>query len=449
MGDDTTGVRDETHRGGFGDLGGEERGLIDRSFRERIIAVGFVDEGKNEASVKLELEELCRLIDTAGADVVEIVIQRRSSPDPATYIGRGKAREIYDMAESLDIDTVVFNDELTPGQQFNLEKIFHRSALDRTAVILDIFAQNASTPEGKAQVELAQLQYRLPRLKGQGRNYSQQAGGIGTRGPGETKLEVDRRRLVRRVHKLQRQLRAVGSHRRNQSKRRRRSYNQSVAIVGYTNAGKSTLLNLLADSDSVVADRLFATLDPLTRRIQLPGGESIFVTDTVGFVQKLPHQLIEAFKTTLDVVIEADLLLHIVDCSHASPETQIKAVRSVLEEIGAGDVPEVLVFNKADRSDPSELLMLYPDSVAISSYTGAGIDKLLSAVADQLRVVWDVVELAIPFDRGEVLAQVHREGQVLTENVTEDGMLIQARLDSSSRSRLAPFLVLERGRDEI
>ena len=190
-------------------------------------------------------------------------------------------------------------------------------------------------------------------------------------------------------------------------------------------------------------------MDPLTRRIQLPGGESIFVTDTVGFVQKLPHQLIEAFKTTLDVVIEADLLLHIVDCSHASPETQIKAVRSVLEEIGAGDVPEVLVFNKADRSDPSELLMLYPDSVAISSYTGTGIDKLLSAVADQLRVVWDVVELAIPFDRGEVLAQVHREGQVLTESVTEDGMLIQARLDSSSRSRLAPFLVLERGRDEI
>ena len=376
-------------------------------------------------------------------------MQRRPSPDPATYIGRGKAREIYDLAESLDIDTVVFNDELTPGQQFNLEKIFHRSALDRTAVILDIFAQNASTPEGKAQVELAQLQYRLPRLKGQGRNYSQQAGGIGTRGPGETKLEVDRRRLVRRVHKLQRPLRAVGSDRRYQSKRRRHSYNQSVAIVGYTNAGKSTLLNLLADSDAVVADRLFATLDPLTRRIQLPGGESIFVTDTVGFVQKLPHQLVEAFKTTLDVVIEADLLLHIVDCSHASPETQIKAVRSVLEEIGAGDVPEVLVFNKSDRSDPSELLMLYPDSVAISSYTGAGIDKLLSAVADQLRVVWDVVELAIPFDRGEILAQVHREGQVLTENVTEDEMLIQARLDSSSRSRLAPFLVSERGKDEI
>ncbi len=445
MGNQATEAGSESHRGGFGDLGGEERGLIDRSFRERIIAVGFVGEGKKEDSVRVELDELCRLIDTAGADVVEIVIQKRPFPDPATYIGKGKAREIFDMAESMDVDTVVFNDELTPGQQFNLEKIFHRSAIDRTAVILDIFAQNASTPEGKAQVELAQLQYRLPRLKGQGGNYSQQAGGIGTRGPGETKLEVDRRRLVRRVHKLQRQLREVGAHRKNQSKRRRNSHNQSIAIVGYTNAGKSTLLNLLADSDAVVADRLFATLDPLTRRIQLPGGESIFVTDTVGFVQKLPHQLVEAFKTTLDVVIEADLLLHVVDCSHASPDTQIKAVRSVLKEIGAGEVQEILVFNKSDKFDPSELLMLHPDSVAISSYTGAGIDKLLSAVSDQLRAVWDVVELEIPFDRGEILAQVHREGQVIVERVTEENIVVQARLDSLSRSRLAPFLVEEEG----
>ena len=442
-------IEEKSHRGGFGDLGGEERGLIDRSFRERIIAVGFVTEGKDEASVLLEVEELCRLINTAGADVVEIVIQKKASPDPATFVGKGKAREIYELAETLDVDSVVFNDELTPGQQFNLEKIFHRSALDRTAVILDIFAQNASTPEGKAQVELAQLQYRLPRLRGQGRNYSQQAGGIGTRGPGETKLEVDRRRLVRRVHKLERQLKTVGGHRKNQSKKRRHSYNQSVAIVGYTNAGKSTLLNLLADSDAVVADRLFATLDPLTRRIQLPGGESIFVTDTVGFVQKLPHQLVEAFKTTLDVVIEADLLLHIVDSSHASPETQILAVRRVLEEIGAAEIPEVLVFNKSDRSDPSELLMLYPDSVAISAYSETGIDKLLSAIADQLRVIWDVVELAIPFDKGEVLAQVHREGQVLMEKATEEGMLVQARLDSLSLSRLSPFLVSEGGRNGI
>ena len=449
MDNESPDIKSGSHRGGFGEVGGEERGLIDRSFRERIIAVGLVDEEKSETSILVELDELCRLVDTAGADVVETVIQRKTSPDPATFIGKGKAMEIYQLAESLDVDTVVFNDELSPAQQFNLEKIFHRSALDRTAVILDIFAQNASTPEGKAQVELAQLQYRLPRLKGQGRKFSQQAGGIGTRGPGETKLEVDRRRLVRRVHKLKQQLKEVGRHRNNQSKRRRRSHNQSVAIVGYTNAGKSTLLNYLADSDAVVADRLFATLDPLTRRLQLPGGESIFLTDTVGFVQKLPHQLVEAFKTTLDVVIDADLLLHIVDCSHNAPETQIRAVRKVLEEIGAGEVPELLVINKSDESDPSQLLMDYPDSIAISARSGDGIDKLLSSVADELRSVWDVVELAIPFDKGEVLAQVHREGQVLEERVTEEKMYVQARLDSLSRSRMASFILESEASDGI
>ncbi|MEC8974468.1 MAG: GTPase HflX [Actinomycetota bacterium] len=373
MDNESPDIKSGSHRGGFGEVGGEERGLIDRSFRERIIAVGLVDEEKSETSILVELDELCRLVDTAGADVVETVIQRRTSPDPATFIGKGKAMEIYQLAESLDVDTVVFNDELSPAQQFNLEKIFHRSALDRTAVILDIFAQNASTPEGKAQVELAQLQYRLPRLKGQGRKLSQQAGGIGTRGPGETKLEVDRRRLVRRVHKLKQQLKEVGRHRNNQSKRRRRSHNQSVAIVGYTNAGKSTLLNYLADSDAVVADRLFATLDPLTRRLQLPGGESIFLTDTVGFVQKLPHQLVEAFKTTLDVVIDADLLLHIVDCSHNAPETQIRAVRKVLEEIGAGEVPELLVINKSDESDPKSY---YAPSLIVVIWHGIGIIEL-------------------------------------------------------------------------
>ncbi len=449
MDNESPDIKSGSHRGGFGEVGGEERGLIDRSFRERIIAVGLVDEEKSETSILVELDELCRLVDTAGADVVEIVIQRRTSPDPATFIGKGKAMEIYQLAESLDVDTVVFNDELSPAQQFNLEKIFHRSALDRTAVILDIFAQNASTPEGKAQVELAQLQYRLPRLKGQGRKLSQQAGGIGTRGPGETKLEVDRRRLVRRVHKLKQQLKEVGRHRNNQSKRRRRSHNQSVAIVGYTNAGKSTLLNYLADSDAVVADRLFATLDPLTRRLQLPGGESIFLTDTVGFVQKLPHQLVEAFKTTLDVVIDADLLLHIVDCSHNAPETQIRSVRKVLQEIGAGEVPELLVINKSDESDPSQLLMDYPDSIAISARSGDGIDKLLSSVADELRSVWDVVELAIPFDKGEVLAQVHREGQVLEERVTEEKMYVQARLDSLSRSRMASYILEREASDGI
>jgi GTP-binding protein HflX len=439
----------DSHRGGFGELGGEERGLIDRSFRERIILVGLIYGERTEVSSLQELDELSQLVDTAGADVVKTVVQRRSSPDPATFIGQGKAREIYELAEALDADTVVFNEELTPAQQFNLEKIFKRSALDRTAVILDIFAQNASTPEGKAQVELAQLQYRLPRLKGQGGQFSQQGGGIGTRGPGETKLEIDRRRLVKKVHKLQDQLRTVGAHRKNQSKRRRHSLNQSVAIVGYTNAGKSTLLNSLANAGAMVADRLFATLDPLTRRLQLPGGESIFLTDTVGFVKKLPHQLVEAFKTTLDVVIDADLLLHIVDSDHPSPETQINAVRSVLSEIGADQIPEMLVFNKSDKSDPSQLLMEYPDSVAISAVTGVGVDKLVSEIAERLRSIWNVVELAIPFDKGDILAQVHREGQVLVEHATEDVILVQARLDSFAMSRLSSFIVSTSGNDVI
>ncbi|MCH1512872.1 MAG: GTPase HflX [Acidimicrobiales bacterium] len=439
----------DSHRGGFGELGGEERGLIDRSFRERIILIGLIYGERTESSSLQELEELSQLVDTAGADVVQTVVQRRSSPDPATFIGQGKAREVYELAEALDVDTVVFNEELTPAQQFNLEKIFKRSALDRTAVILDIFAQNASTPEGKAQVELAQLQYRLPRLKGQGGQFSQQAGGIGTRGPGETKLEIDRRRLVRRVHKLQDQLTTVGAHRKNQSKRRRHSLNQSVAIVGYTNAGKSTLLNSLANAGAMVADRLFATLDPLTRRLQLPGGESIFLTDTVGFVKKLPHQLVEAFKTTLDVVIDADLLLHIVDSGHPSPETQINAVRAVLSEIGADQIPEMLVFNKSDKLDPSQLLMEYPESVAISAVTGVGVDKLVTEIGERLRSIWNVVELSIPFDKGDILAQVHREGQVLVEHATEDAIVVQARLDSSAMSRLSSFIVSASGSDVI
>ena len=250
----------ESHRGAFGEYGGEERGLIDRTFRERIVLVGMIRDGQDEQDVDEALDELSLLVDTAGADEVARVTQRRHAPDPATFVGQGKAEEIYALAEATDADTVVFDDELSPAQQFNLERILKRSALDRTAVILDIFAQNASTPEGKAQVELAQLRYRLPRLRGAGKRLSQQGGGIGTRGPGETQLEVDRRRLVRRVHKLEEQLRNVGRHRQNQSKRRRRSANQAVAIVGYTNAGKSTLLNRLTDAGVLAEDRLFATL---------------------------------------------------------------------------------------------------------------------------------------------------------------------------------------------
>ena len=287
--------------------------LIDRSFRERIILVGVLFPGGTTEGVEEALDELAQLVDSAGADVVGRVVQRRDTPDPATFVGKGKAEEIGALSRTLDADTVVFDEELSPAQQRNLEKIFGRTAIDRTAVILDIFAQNARSPEGKAQVELALLQYRLPRLRGRGGELSQQAGGIGTRGPGETQLEVDRRRLVRRMHRLESDLKEVDRTRSLQRRSRARGRHREVALVGYTNAGKSTLLNTLTDAGVPAANRLFVTLDPRTRQFALPGGETVLVTDTVGFVRKLPHQLVQAFRTTLASVRLADLLIHVVD----------------------------------------------------------------------------------------------------------------------------------------
>jgi GTP-binding protein HflX len=434
---------DTTHRGGFGDVGGAASGLIERAFRERIVLVGITMPPSHEDDTERSLDELSLLVDTAGADEVARVVQRRTTPEAATYIGKGKAAELRELADDVDADTVVFDDELTPAQQFNLEKLLGRSALDRTAVILDIFAQNAHSQEGKAQVELAQLRYRLPRLRGRGTALSQQGGGIGTRGPGETQLEVDRRRLVRRVHKLEADLRAIGRHRETQRKSQRRSRLARVAIVGYTNAGKSTLLNRLTDAGVLVEDRLFATLDATTRRLQLPGGEPVLLTDTVGFVRKLPHQLVEAFRSTLDVVVDADLLVHVVDASSPDPEEQIDAVRTVLDEIGAGSLPELLVFNKTDLApaEAARLVTVHPGSVAFSARTGDGVDGLLTAVGDRLRAATAVVELEVPFDRGDVLASVHREGEVLVEQAEPGGMRLRARLDQAAATRLREFVV--------
>lgn len=437
---------EESHRGAFGDYGGEERGLIDRSFRERIVLVGVTMDSRTDEDTDEALNELERLVDTAGADEVARMVQKRRAPDPATFIGKGKAHELAQLAEALDADTVVFDDELTPAQQFNLEKILGRSALDRTAVILDIFAQNASSLEGKAQIELAQHRYRLPRLRGSGNRLSQQGGGIGTRGPGETQLETDRRRLVRRMHKLEEQLRDAAKHRANQSKQRRRSANASVVLVGYTNAGKSSLLNRFTEAGVLAEDRLFATLDAVTRRLKLPGGEAVFLTDTVGFVRKLPHQLVEAFKTTLDVVPAADLLVHVVDASSTDPQGQIDAVHAVLGEIGGLEVPELVVFNKTDLADSAtvrHLLALHEGSMAVSAVNGAGVEALLLAIGDRLRSMANVVRLVIPFDRGDVLAQVHREGQVLEETAGANGMELLARLDEFAASRLTQYVVRE------
>ncbi len=440
---------ESSHRGGFGEFGGETAAFIERTFRERILLVGVSFPPHDEELVDASLDELALLVDTAGADVVGRVVQRRSAPDPATYVGKGKVEEILRLAEATDCDTVVFDDELSPAQQNNLEKILGRSAIDRTAVILDIFAQNAHSQEGKAQVQLAMYRYRLPRLRGKGRSLSQQMGNIGTRGgPGETQLEIDRRRITRQIHKLEGDLRHIARVRDTQRRSRVRGGLHHVVIVGYTNAGKSTLLNRLTDAGVLVEDRLFATLDATTRRLKLPGGETVLCTDTVGFVRKLPHQLVEAFKGTLEVVNEADLLVHVVDGSAADPDGQIAAVHEVVREIGGGELPELLVFNKADRGPgATEQAARHPGSVAISAVTGQGVPDLLLRIGDRLRALTPAVELEVPYDRGDVLAALHRSGDVLTETPGETGVRVSVRMGEREAGRFTEFAVAGPGED--
>jgi len=413
--------------------------LISRAVREQIVLVGVTCSGGTEESTEAGLDELARLVATAGADVVARVVQRRDAPDPATFLGSGKVAELAELCQGVDADTVVFDDELTPAQQRNLERALGRTAIDRTAVILDIFAQNARTPEGRAQVELALLRYRLPRLRGRGRAFSQQAGGIGTRGPGETQLEVDRRRLVRRMTRLEADLRQLDRTRTTQRRGRARSRQRAVSLVGYTNAGKSTLLNRLCGADVLVADRLFATLDPRTRQCQLPGGETVLVTDTVGFVRKLPHQVVEAFRSTLEEVNGSDLLVHVVDGSAPDFEGQVAAVRTVLAEIGAGDLPELLVVNKVDAlagGDPAataeveRLLSAHPGSLTVSARGGEGLDELVETIAERLRSRDQVVELLVPWERGDVLAAVHREGEIVSEEEATGATRLHVVLDA-------------------
>jgi len=419
--------------------------LIERAKRERIVLVGVTLPGHSDDDTEAGLDELALLIDTAGADEVGRVVQRRDAPDHTWYIGKGKAEELRDLCLAVDADTVVFDNELAPAQQFNLEKLLGRTALDRTAVILDIFAQNAHTLEGKAQVELALLRYRLPRLRrGATARLSQQRGGVGARfGSGETKLEVDRRRIEQRISKLAVDLKGLQHTRDLQRKSRTRSGLAAVTIVGYTNAGKSTLLNRLTQAGVLVEDRLFATLDPTTRRLALPGGEPVLVTDTVGFVRRLPHGLVEAFKSTLEVASRADFLVHVVDCTAPDPEGQIAAVREVLREIDALKVPELLVFNKVDAAPEvaADLHARHQGSVVVSAQQGTGIDDFLVALADRLRAITAVVELLVPYERGDVLASIHREGEVVSTFHDEAGVRVRARLGSASAGRLSEFLV--------
>jgi GTP-binding protein HflX len=408
--------------------------------RQRALLVGVVVGGGRIEEAERSLAELALLVDTAGADPVETEMVKRGSLDPALYIGKGKAAELADLARAADVDVVVFDNRLTPAQQRNLQKIFEVDVVDREALILDIFAQHAHSRTGAIQVELALLRYNMPRLRGKGVSLSQQAGGIGARrGPGETKLETDRRRIEQRISRLERDLIEVNKVRHTQSKTRRRSEVPVVSLVGYTNAGKSTLLNHLTDAGVLAEDRLFSTLDSTVRRFELPDGRPILISDTVGFVRRLPHHLVEAFRSTLDEVKQADLLVHLVDSSDAEPEEQIAAVHDVLEQIGARQVPELLVLNKTDAVPAgtiARLQNLHPDAVPVSALTGSGIADLVDALSDRLIADMALVRLEIPYARADIVAAAHREGEVVAEKHEETGSVLEVRLP---RSRLAFF----------
>ncbi|MGI4894902.1 MAG: GTPase HflX [Janthinobacterium lividum] len=414
---------------------------------ERVVLAGVwssADSSQGEAEVSLQ--ELAALAATAGSDVLAGVMQRRTAPDTATYLGAGKAAALADLVAEEGADTVICDGELSASQRRGLEDIVKVKVVDRTAVILDIFAQHAKSREGKAQVELAQLEYLLPRLRGWGESMSRQAGGrvaggagIGSRGPGETKIELDRRRIRTRMAKLRREIRGMGTARDAKRSLRVVRAVPSVSIAGYTNAGKSSLLNRLTGAGVLVEDALFATLDPTVRRAQTPEGRPYTLADTVGFVRALPHQLIEAFRSTLEEVAGSDLVLHVVDGSHPDPEGQLAAVRSVLADVDAQQVPELVAINKADLADPEvlqRLLRKEKNSIAVSARTGAGIEELLARISQLLPVPDVQLEVCVPYDRGELVNRVHVSGQVLEEEHTGAGTRLVARV----RPRLAAEL---------
>ena len=411
--------------------------------RQRALLIGMVSDGSRVTDGERSLEELELLTDTAGSEPVESVLVRRDRPDPATFIGKGKLSELVAESHMLDIDVVVFDNELSPAQQRNLHQAFQCDVVDRVALILDIFAQHAHTHEGRLQVELAQHRYRLPRLRGKGVELSRLGAGIGTRGPGETKLETDRRRILDRVSKIERELKEAARSRDTRAKSRKRSGLPVAAIVGYTNAGKSTLFNRLTEADVLVEDRLFATLGSTVRRLDLPDGHRALMSDTVGFVRRLPHELVEAFRSTLDEAADADLLVHVVDASDPDPDGQISAVREVLTEIGASDVPEILVFNKIDVAEPAvvrRLLTVYDGAVATSALTGANTEGVAAAIVEGLDAVTVTADLLIPYERGDLVASLHETGEVLDEHHAEDGTEITVRMPAAVAERMVPYL---------
>ena len=388
------------------------------------------------------LRELAALAQTAGSEVLDALIQRRDHPDPATYLGSGKARELADVVAAAGADTVIVDGELAPSQRRALEDVVGVKVVDRTALILDIFAQHAKSREGKAQVELAQLEYLLPRLRGWGESMSRQAGGrvaagqgIGSRGPGETKIELDRRRIRQRMARLRREIQAMAPSRETKRGSRRRGAIPSVAIAGYTNAGKSSLMNRLTEAGIMVEDALFATLDPTVRRAETSEGRTYTLTDTVGFVRNLPHELIEAFRSTLEEVAGADLVLHVVDAAHPDPRSQVAAVRTVLSEIpGALDVPELIVLNKTDLADAVTLAALrtgLPGAVAVSARTGEGIEELRARIEQMLPHPQVSIDVVVPYSRGDLVSRVHAEGEIDTVDYVETGTHVVARVGAA------------------
>ncbi|WP_409485388.1 GTPase HflX [Arsenicicoccus dermatophilus] len=417
---------------------------------ERVVLAGVWTEGSAE-DAENSIRELAALAETAGSTVLDGVIQRRMRPDPGTFLGSGKAQELAEIVRAEGADTVICDGELTPSQRRALEDVVKVKVIDRTALILDIFAQHAKSREGKAQVELAQLQYLLPRLRGWGESMSRQAGGqaaggvgIGSRGPGETKIELDRRRINTKISQLKRDIVKMKTGRDAKRSSRRANEVPSVAIAGYTNAGKSSLLNRLTGAGVLVENQLFATLDPTVRRAQTPDGHPYTLADTVGFVRALPHQLVEAFRSTLEEVGDSDLLLHVVDGSHPDPEGQISAVRQVLAEVGGDRLKEIVVVNKADAADPETLMRLRTNekhSIVVSARTGAGIEELRQLIADELPQPEIPVAVLLPYDRGDLVSRLHAEGEIEAEEHTGDGTLVHALVHPKLAGELQAYAV--------
>jgi GTP-binding protein HflX len=419
---------------------------------ERVVLVGVWTDG-SAADADASLAELAALAETAGSEVLEGMIQRRSKPDPATYIGSGKAAELRDVVQATGADTVIFDGELSPAQLNALEKVVKVKVIDRTALILDIFAQHATSREGKAQVSLAQMEYMLPRLRGWGESMSRQGGGaggsgggVGTRGPGETKIETDRRRIRERMSKLRRDIKDMKQVRDTQRSRRLNSDVPSIAIVGYTNAGKSSVLNALTGAGVLVQDALFATLEPTTRRGEFDDGRAFVVSDTVGFVRHLPTQLVEAFRSTLEEVVDADLLVHVVDGSDVNPLAQISAVRQVISDVLAdhhGDpAPELIVVNKVDAASGLGLAKLrraLPGALFVSARTGDGVEALRQRMAELSVPTDTAVDVVIPYDRGDLVARVHADGRVQQTEHSSTGTRIKARVPVALAASLREF----------